>query len=291
MAILHLFRVKLVTKESRGVLAEFNRAEFISRLIECRPFEEVRKEHYWGVGNVQRICDAGLFFRFGKKAKTQTQEYSEDLGDFIDSEGVRVDSVVCIYSEEHQVLAMEFSSALAQPSTIAKYMQKVLNISKKERGRVRRLFSPDELMFLDNVFVLVSSIPNPHDFLTLIRTAYSVNKFVAQFGRPNVLDAEKMFQRPFSNVLEMSRGTSATAILRSNKDMDREVLESLARAVAASGNVVFALVRRDAGGAKIKIAMDKKAKNIAAIECEEIESDKERLLGKVISEYFAVRKG
>jgi hypothetical protein len=97
-----------------------------------------------------------------------------------------------------------------------------------------------------NTYVNVAPIPDPNDFVSILESAYRVSRFTATFRGPNPFDADEHFQKPLSVYLAQANGTKGKAQIQGD-DLNRGVLQSVARSTAATGNEASATIKRERG--------------------------------------------
>lgn len=81
----------------------------------------------------------------------------------------------------------------------------------------------------------IAPLSDPRDFLTHIKEAAIVGNFTAEFTLPNPFDSEEDFEKPFQRFINESEGNKGKASV-SGSDLNRDILENIARSCAASGN-------------------------------------------------------
>jgi hypothetical protein len=81
----------------------------------------------------------------------------------------------------------------------------------------------------------IAPLIDPMDFLKHLKEAAVVGSFSAEFSLPNPFDSEEDFEKPFQRFINASEGKKGKASV-SGTDLNRDVLENIARSCAASGN-------------------------------------------------------
>ena len=92
----------------------------------------------------------------------------------------------------------------------------------------------------------IAPIPDPNDFVSTLETAYRVSRFTATFHGPNPFDADELFQKPLSVYLYSANGSKGKAQIQ-GEDLNRGVIQSVARSTAATGNEASATIKRERG--------------------------------------------
>jgi hypothetical protein len=110
-------------------------------------------------------------------------------------------------------------------------------------ARIQQLLSVTRSIEANRVSVEIAPIPDPQDFILALETAYVVSRFTATFHGPNPFDADEFFQKPLSVYLASANGKAGRAEIQ-GEDLNREVLTSVTRSTAATGNEASARIRK-----------------------------------------------
>lgn len=102
--------------------------------------------------------------------------------------------------------------------------------------------------------VEVRPIPDPTSFVEHIRRAYAVKKFAATFTGPNPFDADEYFQKPLSVYAKAANASEGKTTI-AGEDLNREVIEEVAKSSAATANRASARVQRAKGRRTVTINM------------------------------------
>jgi hypothetical protein len=110
-------------------------------------------------------------------------------------------------------------------------------------ARIQQLLSRSDAIARNNISVEIAPIPDPEDFLLALESAYRVSRFAATFRGPNPFDADEHFQKPLSVYLISANGNKGRAQIQGD-DLNREVLQSVTRSTAATGNEASARITK-----------------------------------------------
>ena len=166
---------------------------------------------------------------------------------------------------------------IAKKSKVAK---DVKDIARK----IKLLFEISSVVLECNVEVRVDNIPDPDDFLSKIRKAYSIKKFKATFTGPNPVDADELFQKPLSIYCQEMNGQSG-AVEVSGTSLNEQTIEAVAKATAATGNTASARIQPRRGKRTVPIYLKGDAVQIAFEQGE----DKRLAVAEMREKYFEVR--
>lgn len=110
-------------------------------------------------------------------------------------------------------------------------------------GYIEKLLSITKIVLENQITVEIRPIPDPEDFLKKIASAYSVTQFTATFRGPNPFDADAYFQKPLSVYLSAANGETGKAEIN-GVDLNRDVIQSVTRSTAATGNEATARIKK-----------------------------------------------
>ena len=234
MKTFFLYRLKAIRGTQSPLFSQdISRREFITKLIQSKPSQELRSGYIWHIGNVKDIGEDGMTFAVGRTTIASQEKYDEETGDFVEVDDEQSPFTYVAYDKKISVIAITPKSKLA-PTTkgIARNIEKLLNAD---------LYTKE-----NEIRIELKEIPDPEGFITQIHSAYAVVGFKMEFGEPNPFDVEKDFHKPMESLLSESGGDKgATSV--SGRDLERDVLEILARSVASVGNDASARIRKIEG--------------------------------------------
>ena len=109
--------------------------------------------------------------------------------------------------------------------------------------KIEKLLSLNSGIFLNEVRVEISPIPDPEGFIRQLSKASLVTRFTASFGGPNPFDADEYFQRPMSDYLAAARGEEGSTTIK-GESLSNETLVEVSKSTAATGNRGAARIKR-----------------------------------------------
>lgn len=232
-----LFRVKAFPS-AQGQLFEKNKApqEILKEIILSNPSVELRKSLVWHIGNVTTIDNWGLYFRIGRTSKSTVALYEN--GSFIDQQ-----FEIAPYT--HVIMDVEIEvCAIAKQYKLATTADGIAN------QFIRLLHDSDQNRKIDASF-MINDLKDPTDFIEYLRKAANISKFWITFTRPNPIDADDLFVKPFQKFLKETEGEKGKAEIKGQK-LKSDVLEPLARSAAATGDDAEAVIQTSPKAKKTK---------------------------------------
>lgn len=216
-----------------------------------------------------------IYFALGRTTTAKVEMYDERAGDFVVAEFDAAPYTHAILDLHLQVVAIAGKAQLA-PTTpgIGRQLEKLLN------------GSPIVLEAEANIGV--SSLNDPHDFISHLRDAHSIEQFTVTFRRPNPWDVESDFHAPFERFLAETDGERGKAIVE-GEDLDVKPLEKVAASAAALGDDAEAMIRTTAGRRPVKKRLRGNPVTLRTDDADEREA-KISLLGRVRELYSRVRQ-
>jgi len=216
-----LFRLRLFL-EPTLFNQDVDRVKILREIISEKPSAELRKGYWWHIGNVKKLGRNGAYFALGRTTKSIVELYDPETRDFLVDEHPESPYTHAYIDYPLQVLAIGYKPRLAPyTKSIAKQLEKLLNQQKK-------------LQYV-NIASDIAPLNDPRDFLSHLKEAAVVGKFTAEFTLPNPFDSEEDFEKPFQRFINESEGKKGKASV-SGPDLNREVIENIARTCASSGN-------------------------------------------------------
>lgn len=227
-----LFRVKIFENPQQSIFpnGEFSPPLALVAGIERTPSLEIRKGYTWHIGNVLNLDNFGIYFALGRTTKVTKAHYDDQEHRFIEipDESSPFTHVLCDTAHEVIGIAKETDLALTT-SNIARQLETLLNSTAPSSGDSTRYRFE------------ISAIRDPADFLEQIRAAYAVTRLAVTFSPPNAFDSSEL-QKPveeYAKVVRAKRGL----VQVTGADLDKAVVEEVARSSAAGGNDVNASIR------------------------------------------------
>jgi len=268
-----LFRMRVMGFQM-GFDAPKDRAGLLKKLVESVEATKLRKGAVWHLGNVTTIDAHAVYFRLGVTRDTTIEVYKD--GDFFDKPFARSPYTHCMLDTHYQVCAIARKSSLApKTTTLAK--------------RLARLLRDSALGKHVNVELDVSPLQDPESFITYLKQATVISRFTVTFSRRNLWDAESAFIQPLEKALTKAHGDKGKAEM-SGEELDAEVLESISRSAAASGDQASAYLQP--AGERRKTTKKLRASPVVVSQ-EDVQdgSDYRDLAARVRSQYKNIRGG
>ena len=229
-----LFRVKLVRPKQRSLLHDSLTArELLDSAIDERPSLEKSTGQVWHLGNVQRFTEELGYFAIGRTTTSTVEKFDQASGNFVEELLETSPYTHCVFDLSIGAIGIAKKTSLYQTA-------------QGFANRLQELLSTAEIVRRNEIEVSVSPIPDPDGFLRAIKKAHAVTSFTAYFTGPNPTDADELFQKPLSVYLSTAGGSSGRTIIK-GADLDREVVGSVARSVASTGNQASARIKDSAG--------------------------------------------
>lgn len=216
-----LFRLRLFMKPTLFV-NDVDRAELLQKIISDRPSAELRKGHWWHIGNVESIDERGAHFAFGRTTKSTVDLYDNETGNLVMDKQAGSPYTHAYIDYSLQLLAIAHKPSLAPSAdAIAKQLEK--------------LFNTQEALEWSYVAADIASLIDPQEFLAHINAASTVQSFTAEITLPNAVDSHEEFEKPYQRFVRATEGNKGKTMVQGD-DLNREVLAEIARACAAAGN-------------------------------------------------------
>lgn len=270
----NLYRVKMV-RPLQGSLFSMQATpeELLILALKERPSAEIRANYIWHVGNITNLSEHSGYFAIGRTTLTTLAKFDEKSGDFLDEPSETSPYTYIVFDSSIGLLAIA-KKALLAPTT--KGLASVLE----------RLLESTSTVAKNDIDVEVRIIPDPAGFLQQIHGAYTVKKFSATFTGPNPFDADEYFQKPLSVYAKAANAKGGKASV-AGEDLNRQVIEDVAKSTAAVGNEASARIQRRRGQRCITINM---SGDPVKMVYEEDEHDIAAVAEDMIDEYNRVRR-
>ncbi len=257
----NLFRAKMIQPVQRTLFSENLKSEELLLLaLKERPSIELRANYIWHVGNITMLTEHRGYFAIGRTTLTTLAKFDDDSGNFVDEPGETSPYTHIAFDASIGVLAICKKPLLAQTT-------------KGLASALKRLLQSTKIASNNEIDVEIDIIPDPSGFIQRIREAYAVKRFSATFTGPNPLDADEYFQKPLSVYAKLANAASGKASV-SGDDLNRDIVESVAKSTAATGNTASARIQGRRGrrcvtvnmsGDPIKILYDERDHNISSV--------------------------
>jgi hypothetical protein len=222
-----VFRISVFFNQQIGMFnTEISRSEVLKNIILSKPDLIKNSEKIWHIGNVLEIGNSTIYFRIGKTSKLTVELFHE--GNFVESEFETSPYTHVVLNTKLEICA------------IAKKIKLSPTISGISH-RLIELFKNSSFIKNQNIELDIKAIKDPTDFISHLKSAYSVKKFWVTLSPPNAFDVDSDFTKPLSKITKELKAESAKAELRGT-NLDQNKLESISRSAASLGNNLSALI-------------------------------------------------
>jgi hypothetical protein len=257
---LHIYRVRIMPLMQRGLFASnLDPTTALRDEILRRPTVKLSRRGVWHIGNVDEIDESGLYFRIGRLSKLRVSIYDDSSQDFVEQEMQRAPYAHALLDWRRELVGIAKEPALAATTT---------STSK----RFKQLLNTGELATSGAFTFDVSAVSDPEGLLEALRDAYAITKFRYTVRRPNPWDADEAFVKPFEKLVQEAQAQKGNAEV-SGVSLDVEPLEQITRSVAATGDDVRALIRKEKDAPAISQSL---RGNTAAVAVSALDNKQER---------------
>lgn len=190
-----------------------------------------RENHVWKAGNVHEINEDGGYFAFGKVSLSDLEVFDNEVQDFKKAIYTAGLHSIVVFSKKYELFAIQVNHKLGSTEKTAEKLQSVL----------RKVNIVSDY----NLFLTISKISDPQDFISKLRSAYAIKQLHATFTRPNPFDADEKFQKPSSELLLAVNGDDGKTVFRGT-NLDVDAVEAISRSSVATGNTAKARILKKA---------------------------------------------
>lgn len=238
----HLFRAKFVRPAQTSFLHDsLTPADLFVAALMQRPSAQFRRDYTWHIGNVHFFDANSGYFAVGRNTPTSIPTLDPTTGDFVELPGDMSPYTFVVFDVRIGLVAVQRNGDLAQTT-------------EEIADKIERLFQITDAVQANDVDVQIDAIPNPQDFISQLKAAYAIKRFTASFKGPNPFDADEYFQKPLSIYLNSAGGAHGVATIEGTS-LDADVVSSVARSTAATGNSATARVQSAPGERSMRITM------------------------------------
>jgi hypothetical protein len=271
---LNLFRVKAFL---RPLFAdEVTPPEALRRAIEEKPTSVGGASGgRWHIGNVQPLDANGLYFALGRTSRATIPLLDPNTGDFRESESETAPYTHVILDVPTEVCAIARKASLAPtPTALANHLARVLNASTIAQS--------------EGAEFEVAPLSDPEEFVSLLRAAYAIRRFMVTFSRPNPFDPEEDWHKPMERLVEKTNGKGGSTTLVGDS-LSEEPLEDLTRSVASTGDDARATLQLQQGQPPVRRRLRGDTATITIAERDDETPDWRSILAKVRDKYREIR--
>jgi hypothetical protein len=227
-----LFRIKFIKPAQRSLFDDEDRTpgDYFKAALEDRPSLQIREPFIWHIGNLEYFSATSGHFAVGRTSKKTVDLYDEKTKNFVEVDHKESPYAHCLFDSQIGILVISKNNTLSQRTEM---------IAEK----IEKLLSLNSGIFLNEIRVEISPIPDPEGFIRQLSKASLVTRFTASFGGPNPFDADEFFQRPMSVYLASARGEEGSTTIK-GESLNNETLVEVSKSTAATGNKASARIKR-----------------------------------------------
>lgn len=235
MFYIHILHVKCEGMPQGDFLREASDpVSVIVQSLESKPTADVGRGSEWHIGNVEKIDKSGVGFAMGRTQAVTTPQFDLSTHNFVEEEAMRAPFTLGVFDKETQSCGIIRKGGVSQSSSeIAGKLAKLLNSAPYARE--------------SNYEIVVEPIPDPIDFISSVREAKAVIRFSFTVTWPNPHDVDRLIQGPAKEFTKEAGG-ERTRVEVEGESLDKDLIEDVAKAVAADGEQASASVRTGEGG-------------------------------------------
>jgi len=227
----HLLRIRCEPLEQTSLFsAPKPPSEVIVEAIQAAPTAHVGRGSEWHIARPELVDDDAIGFKMGRLTEVTVPHYDSFAQDFYEAEAERAPYTFGIFDTKTQSCGVIKRQGVSKNAhEIASKLEKLLNSSA----------APEKAGFR----IVVDAINDPEDFIHALDTADAVTKFSFTASFPNVFDAQSQIQLPAEQFTKAVGGIQTTVEVKGD-DLDKGILEDLARGAASTGEQAAATVRQ-----------------------------------------------
>jgi len=235
MFYIHVLRIKcesLAQADFFGVTRD--PVDIITRSFEAKPTADVGRGSEWHIGNVEPVEQSAIGFAMGRTQAVKSPQFDSVSHNFLEEEAMRAPFTIGVFDKDTQTCGIIRKTGVSQSSSeIAGKLQTLLNAVSIARD--------------SNSHIVVDPIPDPIGFVDAIRDSEAVTRFSFTVTRPNPHDVDRLIQRPAEEFTEAADG-QRTRVEVEGESLNKDLIEDVAKAVAAVGETAAANIRPQGGG-------------------------------------------
>ena len=274
---LHVFRIRCEHRDQADLFAEHrSAAAVIVDSFQAHPEAEVGAGSEWHIAASNVFAGNAVEFQIGRVQSIKSPQYDDKKQIFYEEDGERAPYVHGVFDSDTQSCVIEKKSQItAKASEVALKLEKLLNappFASKAGFRI-----------------VVDELRDPEGFIEQIRQSESVTRFqfVAEFENPH--DVYNLIHGPAERYNEEIGGQKTTVETR-GPDLNKDVVEAMARSAASVGDPASATIR-EAGQAKGKTIYLRGTPLLEKLSLPNgIEGMRDHMLGALRSAYARLRQ-
>lgn len=230
-----LYRLKIEApplSELFHPIVKKNPSNLIVEAIGEKPTISTRFRPSWHIGNVVNF-EGSLFFALGKTTESTRHSYDSLSRNFRENQVDEARYTDVVFVADLQVCAILRKSAIARPPLLARHLSKLINQTDIARQH--------------GIQFAIDPIPDPEDFLNVIRNASFLIRFEFTFGQPNPFDVENLIHKPQERLCQEIRAKGGRTAV-SGENLKPEIAEAITRSVSSTGNTARVSYKQDEDG-------------------------------------------
>lgn len=274
---LHVFRVRCEHLEQPEFFSEHrDPVAVILDAFDARPTTEVGGGSEWHIADTEIFAGNAAKFQIGRVQKISNPQFNERDLKFYEAEGERAPYANGVFDGDTQTCVIERKSSVSPKAIdLAPKLEKLLNST--------RIASKSDLR------IVVDELRDPENFIEQIRGAERVVRFSfsAEFENPH--DVAALIHKPAERYNEAIGGEKTTIESR-GQNLDKEIVEEMARSAASVGDPASATVK-EAGATKGRAIYLRGTPLLEKVEMpEQVENLKDAMLSAARRAYHRIRK-
>lgn len=239
---IHILRIKCEGLPQGDFLRETSdRIIVIGQSFEARPTADVGRGTEWHIGNVEAMKSGPVSFAMGRTQAVKTPQFDQATHNFLEEEAMRAPFTIGVFDPETQACGIIRKSGVSQSAS-------------EIAGKLARLLNAAPFARQSNSVIVVEPITDPVDFIEAIRQAAAVTRFSFTVSRPNPQDVNRLIQEPAKEFTKEAGGDRSKVEVEGDS-LNKDLLEDVAKAVAADGQQAVASVRPEGGGPARRIQL------------------------------------
>lgn len=244
MFYIHVLRIKCESLAQGDLLrATRDPVDIITRSFEAKLTANVGRGSEWHIGNVEPVDSDGVGFAMGRTQAVKSPRFDSINHNFLEEEAMRAPFTIGVFDKKTQTCGVIRKTGVSQNSSeIAGKLQILLNAVPASNNV--------SIAQEANSRIVVEAVADPIGFIDAIRRAQAVTRFSFTVTRPNPHDVDRLIQKPAEEFTEVADGLR-TRIEVEGESLNKDLVEDVAKAVAAVGETAAANIR-PAGGGKTK---------------------------------------
>lgn len=274
---LYVFRVRCEHVVQGDLFSEEREpGDVIVDALLAMPAGEIGGGSEWHIAAPEQFDGGPIYFQIGRVQQITSPQYDERTQKFYESEAELAPYTHGVFDPLTQVCGIEKKNLVsAVSSEIASKFEKLLNIPPfTDRAGVR---------------IVVDEIRDPEGFIEKIKNSYRVTRFSFSAEFENAHDVQSLIHRPAERYNELIKGSVTTVETRGD-DLDKEVVEEVARSAASVGDFASATIREGKEGKKKTVYLRGTPLLEKLVVPEKVTDFKYAMLSALRSAYHRVRR-